>query len=66
MSAQSRQDKTSMPASLAGKAGQVQPAAVSDEVPVERRYSISVHRGHARSRVRYVETSDPSKGCRFL
>ena len=32
----------------------------------ERRYSVGVQRGRARRKVRYIETNDPKKGCRFL
>lgn len=31
-----------------------------------RRYAVSSQKGRARGKVRYIETNDPSKGCRFL
>ncbi len=31
-----------------------------------RRYSVGVHRGKARARLRYIESSNAQKGCRFL
>lgn len=32
----------------------------------DRRYSVGVQRGKGRKKVRYLETNDPKKGCRFL
>ncbi len=32
----------------------------------ERRFSVGVARDKGRRKVRYVETNDPKKGCRFL
>ena len=31
-----------------------------------RRYAVTQHKGRASGKVRYIETNDPSKGCRFL
>ncbi len=31
-----------------------------------RRFSMGVRRGKARSKLRYVESNAPKKGCRFL
>lgn len=31
-----------------------------------RRYAVTQQKGKARGKVRYIETNDPSKACRFL
>lgn len=31
-----------------------------------RRFAVSQHKGRARGKLRYIETNDPSRGCRFL
>ncbi|TVZ37359.1 hypothetical protein P886_1700 [Alteromonadaceae bacterium 2753L.S.0a.02] len=31
-----------------------------------RKFAVSSNKGKAKGKVRYIETNDPSKGCRFL
>jgi len=44
----------------------VKTPAKNQQAREDRRFSMGVRRGKARSKLRYVESNAPKKGCRFL
>jgi hypothetical protein len=55
------------PARSGDQAEQAPGASIPPEKQREgRRYAVSQQKGKAKGKMRYIETNDPSKGCRFL
>jgi hypothetical protein len=60
-----RKDKPTIPEAPAPVETPASPAGDAD-VHAGRRYSVGTTVKKGKRKVRYVETNDPKKGCRFL